>query len=123
SLPFTSPVPREIAQRYGGSMSQHTCATGPFEVAKFLPRRRLLLVRNPEYCGPPAWLDTIDIHLGVTSVNAVALIRRGQADGGFFEVPPAEYGRLRRDSLWTHQVDVADGLNTEYLFLNVRVKP
>ena len=29
SLPFTSPVPREIAQRYGGSMSQHTCATGP----------------------------------------------------------------------------------------------
>jgi ABC-type transport system substrate-binding protein len=123
SMTFTAPVPREIADRYPGAFSQHTVATGPFQVASFVPRRRLLLVRNPDYCGAPAWLDTFELRLGVTSTNAVAMIRRGLADGGFFEVPPAEFARLSSDPLWKRQVDVADGLNTEYLFVNVRMKP
>jgi ABC-type transport system substrate-binding protein len=123
AMPFTAPVPREVAGRYPNALSQHTVATGPFQVAEFTPRRRVLLVRNPDYCGTPAWLDTFELRLGVTSTNAVSLIKKGLADGGFFEVPPAEFARLRRDSVWKHQIDVADGLNTEYLFVNVRRKP
>src|SRR5206468_1429410 len=49
--------------------------------------------------------------------------RRGLADGGFFEVPPADFARLKADPYWRRQIDVADGLNTEYLFFNVRKKP
>jgi peptide/nickel transport system substrate-binding protein len=123
SMTFTSPVPKEIAEKYSGTFSQHTVATGPFQVAEFIPRRRVLLVRNPDYCGRPAWLDTFELRLGVTSTNAVALIRKGLVDGGFFEVPPEEFVRLHRDSLWSRQVMVADGLNTEYLFMNVRSGP
>ena len=48
------------------------------------------------------------------------MIRRGLVDGGMFEVPAGEYARLRRDPLWRRQIDVADGLNTEYLYMNVR---
>ena len=55
--------------------------------------------------------------------NGVALIRRGLADGGIFEVPAAEFGRLRRDPLWRHQVMVSDALNTWFVFMNVRVPP
>jgi ABC-type transport system substrate-binding protein len=123
SLTFTSPVPREVADEHTNDYSHHTVATGPFMVAEFEPRTRVLLVRNPDYCGAPAWLDTVEIRLGVSTANAVALIRRGLAHGGFFEVPAAEIGRLRHDPFWRQQLDVADGLNTTYLFMNVREPP
>jgi peptide/nickel transport system substrate-binding protein len=123
TMPFTSPLPREVADAHPNDFSQHTVASGPFMVAEFVPRRRVLLVRNPDYCGRPAWLDTIEVRLGVSTANAVALIRRGIVHGGFFEVPTADVGRLRRDPYWGRQMDVADGLNTTYLFMNCRLKP
>jgi ABC-type transport system substrate-binding protein len=123
AMPFTAPMPAEVAERYRGTQSQHTVATGPYQVAEFVPRRHLVLVRNPDYWGQPGHLDTIEVRFGVTSANAVALIKRGRADGGFFEVPPAEFARLRHDPVWASQIDVADGLNTEYLWFNVHLKP
>jgi peptide/nickel transport system substrate-binding protein/oligopeptide transport system substrate-binding protein len=123
SLSFAAPLPREIAEPYAASFSQHTVSSGPFEIAEYTPRRRVLLVRNPDYHGTPAWLDTFELKLSVTPINAVALIRRGLADGGFFEVPGSELGRLRRDSTWSRQVDLADGLSTWFLFMNTRVRP
>jgi ABC-type transport system substrate-binding protein len=123
AMTFTAPVPREVAESHRNDSSQHTVATGPYRVAEFIPRRRVLLVRNPDYCGPPAYLDTIEVRLGVSATSAVAMIRRGLVDGGFFEVPAADYARLRTDSLWRRQLDVADGLETDYLFFNVKVKP
>jgi peptide/nickel transport system substrate-binding protein/oligopeptide transport system substrate-binding protein len=123
TMTFTSPVPREVADAHPNDFSQHTVASGPFMVADFVPRVRVLLVRNAEYCGPPAWLDTIEVRLGVSTANAVAMIRRGLAHGGFFEVPASEVGRIRRDPFWRHQIDVADGLNTTYLFMNVQQPP
>jgi len=123
SMPFSAPVPHEVADAHPNDFSQHTVASGPFMVADFVPRVRVLLVRNPDYCGAPAWLDSIEIRLGVSTANAVAMIRRGLAHGGFFEVPASEVGRIRNDPFWRHQIDVADGLNTSYLFMNVQQPP
>lgn len=123
TMTFTAPVPREVVEAHPDGFSHHSVATGPFMVAEFEPRVRVLLVRNPDYCGAPAWLDTIEVRLGVSTANAVALIRRGAVHGGFFEVPASEIGRLRRDPFWRHQIDVADGLNTSYLFMNVQQPP
>jgi len=92
-------------------------------VAEFTPRRRVVLVRNPDYCGEPALLDTFELRLGVTAGNGVAQIRRGLADGGMFTIPPGDYARLRRDPYWRQQIQIADGINTEMLFMNVREKP
>jgi peptide/nickel transport system substrate-binding protein len=92
-------------------------------VAEFTPRRRLLLVRNPDYCGTPALLDTFEMRLGITTTNAVLLVRRGLADGGMFTIPAPDFVRMRQDPYWRRQIDVADGINTEYLFMNVREKP
>ena len=123
AFPFTAPVPRDVDTAWPNAYSQHAVATGPFEIAEFTPRRRLLLVRNPDYCGMPALLDTFEMRLGITTTNAVLLIRRGLVDGGMFTVPAAEYARLHQDPYWKHQLDVSDGLDTEYLYMNVRVKP
>jgi peptide/nickel transport system substrate-binding protein len=123
SMSFTSPLPREWVERWPNRFSQHTISSGPFRVAEYLPRRRVLLVRNPDYCGEPAWLDTFELRLSVSTINAVSMIRRGQADGGFFEVPAPEYARLRADSLWNRQLEVADAIGTWYLYMNVRHPP
>ena len=123
AMSFSCPLPREIVERYPNQFSQHTVASGPFQVAEYTPRRRVLLVRNPDYRGTPAWLDTFEVKLGVSPTNAVALIRRGEMDGGFFEVPAAEFGRLRRDPIWRPQVMVSDALSTWMVFMNVRVHP
>jgi ABC-type transport system substrate-binding protein len=123
SMSFISPVPREVAERWPNSFSMHTVATGPYRFAEFVPRRRVLMVRNPDYWGTPAWADTIELRLGVSSSNACALIRRGLVDGGFFEVPAAEFARMVTDSAWRPQVLIDDPLDTEYLFMNVREKP
>ncbi len=123
SMSFTCPLPREIVERYPNEFSQHTVASGPFQVAEYAPRRRVLLVRNPDYVGTPAWLDTFELKLSVSTTNGVALIKRGEADGGFFEVPAAEFGRLRRDPVWRQQVMVSDALSTWLVYMNVRVRP
>jgi ABC-type transport system substrate-binding protein len=123
SMTFTAPVPREVAEAHPNDFSQHTVASGPYMVAEFTPRRRVVLVKNPDYCNAPAWLDTVEVRLGISNQNAVAMIRRGVAHGGFFDVPTAEIGRLRRDPFWSRQLDVADGLNTNYLYMNTRVAP
>jgi len=123
TMSFSAAVPPEVVRKYPNEFSQHTVATGPYYVAEFTPRHRVLLVRNPDYWGQPAWADTIELKLGVSTNNACAQIRRGLADGGIFEIPPGEFARMSVDSVWKHQMMVADGLNTEYLFMNVREKP
>ncbi len=123
AMTFTAPVPREIDTRWPNAFTQHAVSSGPFEVSEFTPRRRVVLVRNRDYCGEPAWLDTFELRLGVTPANAVAQVRRGLADGGMFTIPPGDYARLRRDPYWSRQIQVADGTNTEMLFMNVRQKP
>jgi ABC-type transport system substrate-binding protein len=123
AMSFISPIPEEVDRRWPNAFSQHTVSTGPFTVAEFTPRRRLLLVRNPDYGGTPAWLDTIEVRLGITASNGVAWVMRGRADGGFYEPAAADFARLSGDSLWKRQLDVADGLNTEYLWMNVRKRP
>lgn len=123
AMTFTSPVPREVAERYPHAFSQHTVATGPFQIAEFTPRRRVVLVRNPDYCGTPAYLDTFELRLGINATSGVAQIRRGDVDGGIFELPAGDFVRLRQDSVWRHQIVIRDGLNTEYLYLNCSQKP
>ena len=122
SMTFAAPLPREAVPAVSGAFPT-TIASGPFRIAEFSPRQRVVLVKNPDYCGSPAWLDTVEVRFGVTTSNGVAMIRRGAADGGLFEVPAAEYGRLRNDPSWRPQLDVADGLNTTFMFMNVRMKP
>jgi ABC-type transport system substrate-binding protein len=121
SMTFAAPLPREAVPAVGAFPT--TIASGPFRIAEFSPRQRVVLVKNPAYCGSPAWLDTVEVRFGVTTSNGVAMIRRGAADGGLFEVPAAEYGRLHNDPSWRPQLDVADGLNTTFIFMNVRMKP
>jgi len=59
----------------------------------------------------------------VSILTGVGQIRRGLADGGMFEVPSGAFARLMADPYWRKQVEVSDGINTEYLFMNTTIPP
>ncbi len=122
AMNFAIPVPPEVGEKHAQDYSQHIVSTGPFNLAEYSPRRRVVFVRNP-VCRVQPFADTVEVRLGVTAENAVAQIRKGQADGGFFELPASEYARLRRDPQEHDQVQVADDLSVYYLALNMRIKP
>jgi peptide/nickel transport system substrate-binding protein len=54
---------------------------GPYYLASYVPKRRLVLRRNPNYGGTrPARLQEIDIDLDVAPARAVATVEAGRAD-------------------------------------------
>jgi class 3 adenylate cyclase/ABC-type oligopeptide transport system substrate-binding subunit len=54
---------------------------GPYYLASYVPKRRLVLRRNPNYGGTrPARLREIDIDLDVAPARAVAAVQAGRAD-------------------------------------------
>lgn len=122
AMNFSIPVPPEVGEKHAQDYSQHIVSSGPFNLVEYSPRRRVVFVRNP-VCRVQPFVDTVVVRLGVTAENAVAQIRKGQADGGFFELPASEYARLRRDPAEHDQVQVANDLSVYYLAPNTRIKP
>ena len=70
-------------------------AAGPYYVASYVPGRRIVLKRNPNYRGSrPHHLAEIDYTIGVAPARAVAAIERGRADYVPDGVPSSENQRL-----------------------------
>ena len=49
--PFFGAVPREAVEKYGIKFAQHPVGTGPYRIAQYLPRSKIVLEPNPEYRG------------------------------------------------------------------------
>jgi peptide/nickel transport system substrate-binding protein len=107
AMPFTYVVPREVAQGHPQDYSQHSVATGPYMVAKYVPRRRIILVRNPNYRGQEGYADTLEIQLGANTLNAVAKIKKDQADLLLDVLPPSEIPRLKGDPRFRNRLKIS----------------
>ena len=69
---------------------------GPYAIASYTPKRRLVLRRNPNYGGSrPARLREIQIDLDVPAARAVAAVEAGRADY-VSAVPPERVPSLER---------------------------
>jgi oligopeptide transport system substrate-binding protein len=62
AMPFTAPVPWEAVAYYDGEdgrdgFAEHAVGTGPFRIARYQKRNRIVLERNPEWYGAehPEW--------------------------------------------------------------------
>jgi ABC-type transport system substrate-binding protein len=51
TLPQTAPVAREVITAYGEDTMSHPVGTGPFRLAEWTRRQKIVLVRNPGYRG------------------------------------------------------------------------
>jgi peptide/nickel transport system substrate-binding protein len=75
-------------------------STGPFQVAQFIPGRRLLLVRNKRFrewsraAQPDGYPDRIDIRMDNNPSHRVQAVQRGDADLAL-EIASADLASLR----------------------------
>lgn len=71
---------------------------GPYYVSSWVPRRSIVLKRNPNYRGDrPSNLDEIVYRVGVPETTSVLEIRGGQADYAADGIPPATQSELGRE--------------------------
>jgi YVTN family beta-propeller protein len=117
----TPPVPADI---------RRVPATGPYMVAAYRPRHRLVLTRNPYFrawspaAQPDGYPDRMDVRLDVPESRRIDAVLRGEADytGGVLGGLPKE----RTQELLTQhaaQTHIEPQLTTIGLFLNTRVAP
>jgi peptide/nickel transport system substrate-binding protein len=124
TLPAARPVPpgtprAEIAGR-------PVPGTGPYRVARFVPRRRLLLVRNERFrewsraAQPHGYPDRIDIRMADDANDRVEAVLRGDADLAL-EVASANVARL--GTRFASQLRRHAQPHTSFFSFNVRRPP
>jgi peptide/nickel transport system substrate-binding protein len=102
-------------------------ATGPYMVYRFLPRRELVLVRNPNFhewskaARPDGYPDRIITKLAPSSAKAVGEVERSRADIALEGVPPELQHEV--ETQYASLVHVNPIRAVTYLFLNTRVPP
>ena len=102
TLPFFSPVPEEHASQFklGRDYGQHLAASGPYRLERYLPGRRIELVRNQSWdprTDPlrSAWVDRVSVDIGRSEAEIQQAIEDEEADLNLDAVPPP-VGDLRR---------------------------
>ena len=113
SLTFTWPVPPGTPREDTGSRRLSVAgataeagarpipSTGPYMVESYVPKRRLVLVRNPyfrmrsELARPDGFPDAIDLRLGGLNDPAVEAVRRGSVDLASVSEAPDDLAALR----------------------------
>jgi peptide/nickel transport system substrate-binding protein len=112
--PFFAPVPGEYAAHYavGANYDGHVVGSGPYNPTTWIPGRLVVLVRNPNWdpATDPlrkAWVDRIQIKLGVTIASIQRAIQREDADLSLTShVPQSQLAALRADPQRSRRLSV-----------------
>jgi peptide/nickel transport system substrate-binding protein len=112
--PFFAPVPGEYAAHYavGANYDGHVVGSGPYNPTTWIPGRLVVLVRNPNWdpATDPlrkAWVDRIQIKLGVTIDSIQRAIEREEADLSLTShVPQSQLAALRADPQRSRRLSV-----------------
>jgi peptide/nickel transport system substrate-binding protein len=105
ALPGFAPVPGEYAASYalGENYGRHVVGTGPYTLETYSPGKTVVLDRNPNWDRTTdplrhAWVDRIEIKLGVPIPSIQQAIEREEADLSLSShVPQARVAELRAD--------------------------
>ena len=101
-------------------------STGPYQVAQFIPGRRLLLVRNTRFrewsraAQPDGYPDRIDIRMDDNPSHRVQAVLRGQADLAL-EIASANLAPLR--TRFASQLRLDTQPDTSFLTFNIQRPP
>jgi YVTN family beta-propeller protein len=125
ALPFAAVVPA------GSPLAvarQPLPGTGPYQIAAFVPGRRLVLTRNPRFRvfspqgTPDGYPDRIVATLGAPPPAQLAAVERGSADVATdWPLPPSALSTLATRYAARFHADSLGG--TEYFLLNTTVAP
>lgn len=68
-------VSRKAVEKYGDDFAFNPIGTGPFQLDQYVPREKVVLVRNPEYFGPAPTLEKVVLHfMPEVQVQVLALL-------------------------------------------------
>jgi peptide/nickel transport system substrate-binding protein len=130
TLPTFAPVPGEYAGNYtvGANYDGHVVGSGPYTPTIYDPGRLIVLDRNPNWdpATDPlrkAWVDQIQIRLGVDVASIQRAIEREGADLSLgSHVPKARLTELQADPERSLRLSVNATGNQEYLVLGTNPK-
>ncbi|MBI2895318.1 MAG: hypothetical protein HYY06_17315 [Deltaproteobacteria bacterium] len=123
ALLAASPVPREAAEGHDDDYSFRSAASGPYEVERYVPRRRIVLRRNPSDASSAGFADRMEIEIGVSVENAYAALRHGELDAVIGDAPPSQLFRFRRDRRWRPNAFLRGFPDMTWIVLNTKVEP
>jgi peptide/nickel transport system substrate-binding protein len=123
--PYFAPVPGEYAAEYavGANYDRHVVGAGPYALDTYDPGRSIVLVRNPHWdpATDPlrkAWVDRIQIKLGVPIPSIQQAIEREEADLSLSShVSQARIAELRADPERSRRLSVNTTGNLLFLVL------
>ncbi|KJS60219.1 ABC transporter substrate-binding protein [Streptomyces rubellomurinus] len=130
SLPMFAPVPQD--KDTGVGYDSRPFSSGPYKIDAFEPKKRLTLVRNPNWDpatdtvrkGLP---DRVVIDLGLDAAVVDQRLIAGQGEDAnavaLEPIGPASVGQVLTDPRLKSRLVVGDSINTRYLSINTRHKP
>ena len=124
TLPTAWPVPPGTPRTH--LATRPVPSTGPYQVAQFIPGRRLLLVRNKRFrewsraAQPDGYPDRIDIRMDNNPSHRVQAVLRGQADLAL-EIASANLTPLR--TRFASQLRLDTQPDTSFLTFNIQRPP
>lgn len=93
AMPFFAAIPLSTPLNPRGEST--IPSAGPYYIEKWVPKRQLVLARNPNYGGDrPANADRIVYTVGVNPAQGLLQIKKAQADYAADGIPPAAHGEL-----------------------------
>src|SRR5512132_4052131 len=130
TLPGFAPVPGEYAASYalGENYGGHVVGTGPYTPTTYDPGKTVVLDRNPNWdpATDPlrkAWVDRIQVKLGVTIASIQRAIERGEADLSLTShVPQSQLAALRADPQRSRRLSVNPTGSLLFLVLGTHKK-
>jgi peptide/nickel transport system substrate-binding protein len=125
TLAYFAPVPGEYAASYqvGANYDGHVVGSGPYTPTTYDPGRLIVLTRNPNWdpATDPlrkAWVDRIQVELGVGISSTQQAIEREEADLSLTShVPQARLTQLQADPEQSRRLSVNP--TGSLLFLNL----
>lgn len=126
AMPFAFAVPVGMPNKDISTDSKWRVGTGPYMISSYIPRQKIVLVRNPNFHqwtpnSPRGHLDEIDIQIGVTPEQAVNETINGQLDWYMGAVPTDRLSELK--ARYPKQVYLFPRNNDTYFLLNERKYP
>jgi peptide/nickel transport system substrate-binding protein len=130
TLPFFAPVPGEYAAAYavGDNYDGHVVGSGPYTPTTYVPGKTVVLDRNPNWdpATDPlrtAWVDRIQVRLGMGVASIQQAIERDEADLSLdSHVPQARIAELRADPERSRRLSVNPTGNLLLLVLGTNPK-
>lgn len=114
---IVSPTAVEL---HGDDYGRHPVGTGPFKFDNWVTNQSITLVRNDDYHGDKAYLDSVEFRVIPEEGARMLSFYRGDLDM-LLRAAPAELPMLRDDP--TLVVHDADGLRVFYLGFNTALAP